>query len=167
MEKRSSQMASMTLRAFVVALSVVFASSGGMGCKSDAKGTGSATPNGPAVPVKVQCENLIQTVQQGRAKFDATQDSADFERDTRKSALLLQELRDDIARSGVQDADLKKIATDYQSALSLAAADLNAIAGASKISDDKKFETLTNQFDTHWRVASAVDKKLADYCAKK
>ncbi len=153
-------------RPLAVALALALLASA-VGCKPGAKGSPSASPAGPAAPVKVQCDKLVQTVQQGRAKFDATQDSADFEKDTRRSALLLQELRDDIGRSGTQDEGLKKIASDYQAALSLAASDLTALATAAKGSDDKKFQTISNQFDAHWQAATAVDKKLNDYCAGK
>jgi hypothetical protein len=137
------------------------------GCKPGAKGSDSATPAGPPLSVKDQCAQLVQTVQTGRTKFDSTQDSADFEKDTRQSALLLQELRDDIGKSNVTDSGLKKIATDYQASLGLASSDLTAMATASKSSDDRKVDTLSKQFDSHWRATSAIDTKLTAYCANK
>ncbi len=151
-----------TFLAAFVALAVATAA-----CKGGSNAAGSAAPGGPALPVKVQCDKLVQTVQQGRAKFEAVQDSADFDKDTRRSVSLLQELRDDIGKSNAQDAGLKKIATDYQAALSLAATDLSALAGAAKASDEKKVDTLSTQFDAHRKAASVIDKRLTDYCANK
>ena len=151
--------------AFIVALAALSLASAA--CKGGSSAASSASPGGPALPVKAQCEKLVQTVQQGRAKFDAVQDSSDFEKDTRRSASLLQELRDDIAKASAQDAGLKKIAADYQAALSLAAADLSSLASAAKSSDDKKVDSLSRQFDSHWKAASVIDKKLVDYCAGK
>lgn len=135
-------------------------------CKPGSKGgAGSADPG--SLSVRSQCDQILATVQQDRAKLDAIDESSDFEKDTRRTATAFQALRDDISRSKSTDSDLKKISSDYQAALTLVVNDLNSIASASKGSDNDKVDQLSKQFDMHIQAVNASDKRLSDYCAKK